>query len=63
MIYFNYDHEINYFNPNDQPPLCGGQNYLDFLDYAFSRTDYFMLVYTNYHGKGYSTRQKNIKNH
>ena len=34
------------------------RGYFDFLDYAFSKTDYFMLVYVNYNGRGYTRKQK-----
>ena len=42
--------------------FCSEQKYYDFLDYAFSKTDYFMLVYVNYYGKGYTKYQKYFKN-
>ena len=35
--------------------------YFDFLDYAFSKADYFMLVYVNYYGKGYTNQQKHFR--
>ena len=53
IIYFN--------NDNQTKDYCSGQIYFDFLDYAFARTDYFMLVYINYYGKGYTERQKHFK--
>ena len=40
---------------------CSGKAYFDFIDYAFSKTDYFMLVYTNIANQGYSYQQKNFK--
>ena len=40
---------------------CIGQVYKNFLDYAFERTDYFMMVYINWYGKGYTTFQKTVK--
>lgn len=40
---------------------CKGQTYYDFLDYAFSQADYFMLVYVNYYRKGYTKSQKHFK--
>lgn len=44
-----------YFENNYQKvDPCSGQKYYDFLDYAFSVADFFMLVYVNYYGKGYS---------
>ena len=37
---------------------CSGQAYYDFIDYAFSICDYFMLVYVNYCGKGFPKTMK-----
>ena len=37
---------------------CSGQAYYDFIDYAFSICDYFMLVYVNYCGKGFTKTMK-----
>lgn len=55
--------KVLYFNNDDQrKDYCVDQVYYDFLDYAFEKTDYFMLVYINYYGKGYTKRQKYIKN-
>lgn len=54
--------KVIYFNNDDQKTdYCAGQTYFDFLDYAFSKTDYFMLVYVNYYGKGYTRQQKYFK--
>ena len=53
LVYFGSD--------NPQESCCQGQKYYDFLDYAFSKADYFMLVYINYYGKGYSAKQKYFK--
>ncbi|MBE6947497.1 MAG: hypothetical protein E7454_04525 [Ruminococcaceae bacterium] len=54
---------IIYFdNENQTKDRCAGQAYYNFLDYAFSKTDYFMLVYVNYYGKGYSKETKRIMN-
>lgn len=39
---------------------CCGDKYQSFIDYAFSRTDYFMLVYVNYYGKGYTKAMKSV---
>lgn len=51
--------QVIYFDNDDQrTDRCSGQTYFDFLDYAFSRTDYFMLVYVNYYGKGYTQTMK-----
>lgn len=41
--------------------VCSGAAYHAFLDYAFEKTDYFMLVYINYFGKGYTKKQKLFK--
>lgn len=55
--------EVIYFdNENQQKDRCTGQVYFDFLDYAFEETDFFMLVYVNYYGKGYSKEMKFFKN-
>lgn len=53
---------VVYFdNDNQRQEKCAGQTYYDFLDYAFSETDYFMLVYVNYYGKGLSKSAKITK--
>ena len=49
-------------NDNQKTDYCNGNIYYDFLDYAFQRTDYFMLVYVNYYGKGYSKVMKQFRN-
>lgn len=52
---------LAYFdNDNQKIDRCAGQVYLDFLEYAFSRTDYFMLVYINYYGNGYTKAMREI---
>lgn len=56
------DKVIFFKNDNYRTDYCCGQIYYDFLDYAFSQTDFFMLVYVNYYGKGYSSQMKNFKN-
>lgn len=46
---------------NNTVPNSNGyidRKYCAFLDYAFSKTDFFMLVYVNYYNKGYSKHQK-----
>lgn len=53
--------KIIFFN-DTASTACTGQLYYDFLDYAFSQADYFMLVYVNYYGKGYTNEQKYFKN-
>ena len=52
---------IFFENKNQHECLCSGDVYFDFLDYAFKCADYFMLVYVNYYGKGYSAIMKNFK--
>lgn len=52
----NMDRVI-YFNDKDD---CSGKKYFDFIDYAFSKADCFMLVYANYYGKGYTKVMKNF---
>lgn len=55
--------KIIYFeNGNQNVDRCTGKIYFDFLDYAFSKTDFFMLVYVNYGGKGYTKNMKSFKN-
>lgn len=51
-----------YFNNNPKMDRCSNQVYFDFLDYAFSVADYFMLVYVNYYGKGYTKTMKKYRN-
>ena len=54
--------KIIYFNNNNQKTdCCSGQIYQDFLDYAFAESDYFMLVYVNYFGKGFTKKMKSIR--
>lgn len=50
--------KLIYFNSNNQATNI---EYYRFLDYAFEHTDYFMLVYINYYGKGYSHQAKQIR--
>ena len=53
--------KVVYFKNDDQrTDYCSGAVYRNFLEYAFSRTDYFMLVYVNYYGKGYSGIMKSF---
>lgn len=37
---------------------CGTSSYHKFIDYAFTRADYFMLVYVNYGRCGYTSHMK-----
>ncbi len=53
--------KIIYLTNDNKEEYCCGQNYFDFLDYAFEETDYFMLVYVNYYGKGYSKEMREFK--
>ncbi len=50
IVFFNNENQVH--------DICNGQLYYDFIDYAFENADYFMLVYVNYYGKGYSKKQK-----
>lgn len=52
--------KVIYFSNNTRN-FDSTQAYFDFIDYAFSQTDYFMLVYVNYYGKGYSPKMKYYK--
>ena len=47
-----------YFREESERNSCYGQIYFDFIDYAFSKADYFMLVFVNYYGNGYKSKQK-----
>lgn len=53
--------DLIFRNPDQENCLCKGQVYRDFLDYAFSKSDYFMLVYVNYYGKGYTKIMKEFR--
>ena len=55
------DKVIYFKNDEQKKDYCYGKTYFDFLDYAFKRTDYFMLVYVNYYGKGYSQIKKSYR--
>ena len=44
--------KIIYFDKVEEK--CINETYQNFIDYAFENTDYFMLVYVNYYGKGYT---------
>ena len=53
--------KIIYFeNDSQRTDRCVGQVYAEFLEYAFTETDYFMLVYANYYGKGYTKIMKSF---
>lgn len=52
---------IDFQNDDQHTDYCVGQTYYDFLDYAFAESDYFMLAYVNYYGKGYSHMMKYFK--
>lgn len=54
--------KIIYFkNDGFRRDYCTGRVYVDLIDYAFEKADFFMLVYVNYYGKGYSKEQKYFK--
>ena len=55
------DKVIHFYKNAEDEYLWCGQTYYDFIDYAFDKADYFMLVYVNYYGKGYSAQQKYFK--
>ena len=40
---------------------CKDDTYQRFVDYAFENCDFFMLVYVNYYGKGYSKELKQFE--
>ena len=53
---------VIYFNEKaQQANYCCKTDYCAFLDYALCKTDYFMLVYKNFYGKGYGKNQEDIK--
>ena len=51
------DMVIYFDNENQTEDRCAGQVYFDYLDYAFAKCDYFMLVYVDYYGEGYTEKQ------
>lgn len=55
------DKVVFFKNDDYRTDYCCGQIYYDFLDYAFSQTDFFMLVYSNKKKKGYSSIMKHFK--
>lgn len=51
--------KVIYFkNDGQRRDYCTGRVYVDLIDYAFEKADFFMLVYVNYYGKGYSKEKK-----
>ena len=54
-------HYIYFENNGQRKDYCVGSAYYNFLDYAFEETDFFMLVYVNYYGKGYSKIMREFK--
>lgn len=54
------DKVIYFENSSQDECLCSGNIYFDFLDYAFDCSDFFMLAYVNYYGKGYSSIMKSF---
>jgi hypothetical protein len=55
------DKVIFFENKNQKESICSAERYFSFLDYAFDCTDFFMLVFVNYHGKGYSATMNTFK--
>ena len=55
------DKIVYFFNNNQRTDYCAGEKYEAFLDYAFERTDYFMLVYVNDSGRGYTQIMKQFR--
>ncbi len=53
--------KVAYLNMDESGSYCRGEAYREFIDYAFEKTDYFMLVYVNYYGHGYNKTQKHFK--
>ncbi len=53
--------KLVYFNYSGEKDICCGDNYRNFLAYAFQQADYFMLVYVNYYGGGYTKSMKDFK--
>lgn len=48
-------------NDGQKFDYCCDLVYQEFLDYAFDETDFFMLVFVNYNGKGYTKAMKEFK--
>lgn len=54
--------KVIYFkNENGEKDYCVAGVYKSFLDYAFLKADYFMLVYINFYGQGLSEKQAYFK--
>ncbi len=54
--------KIIYFGNNGrQSDCCSGKAYKKFIDYAFLRSDYFMLVFVDYYSEGYSSQKKRFE--
>ena len=53
---------VMFQNENKAKDKCSGEIYKQFLDYAFCRADYFMLVYVDENGKGFSSIMQTFEN-
>ncbi len=53
--------KIAYLDMDKKDDDRTGEVYRAFIDYAFEKTDYFMLVYINHFGHGYTKDQKYFK--
>ena len=58
---YKMDKIIFFDNDDQREDHCVGEIYYNFLDYAFEKTDFFMLVYVNYYGKGYTKTMKSFR--
>lgn len=52
---------VLYFDSQQQINSCLIKAYKKFIDYAFERTDYFMLVFVDYYGQGYSSSMEHFE--
>lgn len=53
--------KVIYFDNDDQKvDYCSGKVYYNFIEYAFAEADFFMLVYVNYYGHGYTKTMKSF---
>ena len=57
-----YMRSVLHFNIGTEPDCHNSKNIYDkFIDYAFDKADYFMLVFINFYNKGYSEKQIEFK--
>lgn len=61
ILYFVHNEVIINYAVDKITDHCSGEVYRDFIDYAFSESDYFMLAYVNYYRQGYSKFSKEIR--